>query len=110
MIALLQLLLCASDKARTLPHLEPSAEFLPLQNLYLYFEAFQIEQHPLGAFRPLDVASLAWALPESRLFSEDTNLQPQIIEHLDRYIRKTLPIDCPRDKLVSQPGNLSSRV
>lgn len=59
---LLDLLLCISKKNNIIQSLKPPRNLLPLQNLCLYLEASRIEQRPLGALRPLDETSLAWAM------------------------------------------------
>jgi len=98
-IALLYTLLLVS---RGMPQsLKPSQDFLPLQNLHLYFEAFRVEERPLGAFQPLEHAWLASALQESRLYSHDISIRPQMMESWDRYLRQALLINCDRSELVS---------
>ena len=103
-VALLYALLSFPSIGREPPHHIPnlSQDFLPLQNLCLYFEAFTIEEHPLGAFRPLDEAGFASALRMSGVFPGDT--EPHNMKHLDCWLRECLPINCPRFELVSHPG------
>ncbi len=103
-IALLYVLLCVSGGFSLPRSLEPSRDFLPLQNLCLYFEAFRVEERPLRALRPLDEKSLAEALQQTRLFSHDITIQPRMMESWDNYMRKVLPIDCPRYEVVGRPG------
>ena len=81
---------------------EASPDFLPLQNMCLYFEAFRIEARPLGALQPLNEKSLVETFRKSRLFPFDTMIQPQMMESWDSYLRKNLPIDCLRDEVVSR--------
>lgn len=101
METLLSMLLWVSCGKDIPQFLKPSPEFTPLQNVGIYMEAFGVQEKPVEAFQPLNIAKLARSLKQSRLFAESENINIQDIESWNNNMQYSLPINCPRNNLVS---------